>query len=640
MQNFRKLSKNIFFKIILIIVGLSFVFFGIGGFIADMPNSWTIKVGNERIGVKAFQKSLELDRKIIRSIKGNSPEIEKYLSSERFKSDVANRLVRKILIQKVSEDIGAFGSKKLILKTVAEDKNFQDLNGKFDQKKFSEFLKSNGLDEERYFQEVSNEVSAEMILKSIAMANPISLKNAVEIAELNQEKRVVDLINIGKNNVKNIKNLDDEAINKFYNENKANYKTQETREISYIEIDANSYKNDLTISEDDIKKYYESNLSSLFTKQETKNFYHLVFSEEKLAKEFIEKLNKDASQVNIQERFIKLAKELQKKSVKDIAVDNVAKNSLPADIAINVNNLKIDELSQVITSPLGFHVFLLNKINPEEKIAISQVKDEITKTLIAEKKEKSAQDFVSKINDELMGAKKLQEIADKYSVKLTKLDAVSNDGKTSNGLAIKNIEHLDNLLKNIFVANNNLPSKIFPTQNKNKFYAFEINKIEPSRNLELNEVKDKIIADIIDKTKASELAKFVAKIQQEIKQNPALANKIAMQNGLKFESNKIFPRIFYIDLGSSKMPYKSQILEEIFNLNVGEATIAVANEQGDFNIAILREIKTAKLNSADIAQVKKEAVEVFANEIMLEYNDYLSKKFPIKINEKFFKKET
>ena len=139
MEKFRRLAKNIFFKIVLAIVGLSFVLFGISGFITGMPNSWVLKIANEKFSANAFEKALEVDRKIIRSVKGSTPEIEEYLYSEKFKSDLSNRLVRKILIQKISNEIGAFGSKKLILKTVAEDTNFKDKDGRFDHEKFSNF---------------------------------------------------------------------------------------------------------------------------------------------------------------------------------------------------------------------------------------------------------------------------------------------------------------------------------------------------------------------------------------------------------------------------------------------------------------------------------------------------------------------
>jgi len=639
MQAFRKLAKNVFFKIILAIVGLSFVLFGISGFLTGMPNAWVIKIGNEKIGVNSFQKALELDKRIIRSAKGSNPQIEEYLSSNKFSQDVANRLVRKTLIQKVSSEIGAFGSKDLILKTIAKDPNFQDKDGKFDNQKFKQFLSANGLDEERYIQEVTNEVSAEMIMQSLSMALPVNFKNALELEEFSQEKRIADVIVISKDNVQNTTLPSDEELNKFHSENKTKYKTKELREVSLVEIDAKSFEQNLIASTDEINKFYEENLKTLFTVEENKDFYHLIFEDQKSAEEFNKKLNEslDKSKSNLKEQFAKLAKQIQKKSLKDITIEKVFKNSLPAEIAKSVNVLKINELSPIVQSELGFHIFLLNSINPEQQIKLETVKDKISDKIIANKKEKISQETITKINDSLMIAKSLDEVASKFNLKITKLnEAIDSEGLNTNGKNIEEAKNLNDFAKNAFNAKQNQPSKIFSTPEPNLFYALEVNKIIPSRDPEFNEIKSKLTNDFVDAKKQAELTKLVQQIQKEIRDNPAQALAIASKNGLKVERNKIYPRTLYIDLGSSKMPYKNQFLEELFLAKLGSSTPAVSSSQSEYLIGILRAIKPTKLASNEVIEAKKRAVEIFANDIMMEYNDYLQKKYPIEVNNKYF----
>lgn len=111
---------------------------------------------------------------------------------------------------------------------------------------------------------------------------------------------------------------------------------------------------------------------------------------------------------------------------------------------------------------------------------------------------------------------------------------------------------------------------------------------------------------------------------------------IASKNGLKVERNKTYPRNLYIDLGSSKMPYKNQFLEELFLAKLGSSTPAVSSSQSEYLIGIVRNINPAKLASNEVIEAKKRAVEIFANDIMMEYNDYLQKKYPIEINSKYF----
>ena len=374
MEKFRRLAKNIFFKIVLAIVGLSFVLFGISGFITGMPNSWVLKIANEKFSANSFEKALEVDRKIIRSVKGSTPEIEEYLYSEKFKSDVSNRLVRKILIQKISNEIGAFGSKKLILKTVAEDSNFQDKDGKFDHEKFSNFLKNNGLDEERYINEVSNEVSAEMIIQTLSMASPINFKSALEIEEFNQEKRIVDVIKVSKDNVRGIVAPSEEEITKFHAENKALYKTKELRKASYVEIDPKTFESSIVTTPEEIQKYYDDN-KTLFLVEENKDFYHMIFEKKEQAQEFYQKVTSalDATKSNTKEQFAKIAKDFHKKNLKDITLEKITKNALPPEISKVISDLKLNQLSDLVESKLGFHVFLLNNINDSKQIPFDDI---------------------------------------------------------------------------------------------------------------------------------------------------------------------------------------------------------------------------------------------------------------------------
>ena len=642
MEKFRRLAKNIFFKIVLAIVGLSFVLFGISGFITGMPNSWVLKIGNEKFSANAFEKALEVDRKVIRSVKGSTPEIEEYLYSEKFKSDLSNRLVRKILIQKISNEIGAFGSKKLILKTVAEDTNFQDKDGRFDHEKFSNFLKNNGLDEERYIHEVSNEVSAEMIIQTLSMASPVNFKSAIEIEEFNQEKRIVDVIKVSKDNVRGIVAPTDEEITKFHAENKALYKTKELRKASYFEVDPKVFENSLVATPEEVEKYYNDN-QALFSVEENKDFYHMIFEKKEQAQEFYQKIISvlDATKSNTKEQFAKIAKDLHKKTVKDISVEKVTKNALPPEIAKAISDLKLNQLSEIVESKLGFHVFLLNNINESKQIPFAEVKNKINEKLIAEKKDKLLQDSITKINDSLMTSKSLAEVATKFNLKIVAISTPFNvEGRGENNTEIAEAKLLNDLVKNAFALKQNQPSKIFSNEKNGKYYALEIEKIIESRDPELAEIKSKIIADIIDQKNQSELGKLAQQIQKEITENPSQALSIAGRYGLSVERSKTFPRVFYIDLGSSKMPYKNQFLEDLFVTKVGEATKAISVSQGEYLIGVVRQNQKTKFNAEEVQQVKKKAVELLANDIMFEYNQYLQEKYPIEINEKFFGKKS
>ena len=79
MEIFRKLANNFSFKIILGFVALSFVMFGISGFILGNPNSWVAKVGGKTISLNNFNRALNSDKKII-SASTNSQKLHNILN--------------------------------------------------------------------------------------------------------------------------------------------------------------------------------------------------------------------------------------------------------------------------------------------------------------------------------------------------------------------------------------------------------------------------------------------------------------------------------------------------------------------------------------------------------------------------------
>ena len=59
MYLFRKLADTIIFKIILAFVILTFVLFGISGFLLGKSDNWVAKIGNDSIGYDEFFKTLQ-----------------------------------------------------------------------------------------------------------------------------------------------------------------------------------------------------------------------------------------------------------------------------------------------------------------------------------------------------------------------------------------------------------------------------------------------------------------------------------------------------------------------------------------------------------------------------------------------------
>ncbi len=640
MQIFRKLSHSIFFKIILAFVALSFVLFGISNFILGVSNTWVAKIGGDSISYNQFNSALKADRDVIIASSGEREEVVKYLESDRFKSDVLGRLVNQFMIKKLSADFDVVASKKIILESIAKDPAFRNESGKFDNVKFEEFLKRNGLNEERYVREISNNITAMMILQSFSLFAPVNNVEVSLMTNFKEERRVADVVTVTSKDVGEVAAPSDQDLEKFYNSNQAKYALPEFRKVSYLTFSAKNFAKDMQISDEEIKSEYEKNKDQ-FTRPETRNLFNVVFEKEEEAKNFLSKFEAaiGSDKSKSKSEFEKLAKDLAKRDLKKISLNKIAQRDLMPQVGEPVFKLALNDHSQVIESPLGFHVFLVTEIKAAQPLALSEVKDSLKNKLLQGREEKVLQDKITKIDDALLTSNSLAEVSKKFGLELkSESIEIDQNGRNQKGEVLKEAAELSGFSANAFAQKEKQASKVFQSQN-GKFYALFIDEVVASKQQELSSIKSTVLNDYRAQKRQEMLRELAKKIADEIKENPSSAAQVAAKHKVRFDQAREYPRIIYLDFQGQQIPYQDQFVKDLFSLKVGEATSVGAQADDQFVIGILRQIKKSNIDGVRIEQAKVRASEEFRNEIMSEYNAYLMSRFPVKTNDKVFGKK-
>lgn len=632
MELFRKLADNIFFKILLGFVALSFVLFGISEFIFGNPNNWVAKVGGTTIGYNSFNKALQADREIIQA-SSNGAEVAQFLESDEFKSEVLGRMVNKIMIEKLRERLGVEASKKLIFQAIAKNHNFKNAAGKFDHDLFKKFLAQNRLTEERYIAEVSAEIEAMMIIQTLALVSPINEAAAFELEDLKQEKRLADVITISEKNLKSAAAPTKEEIAKYFDNNKSKYVAPEFRSVAYIQFSKQDFASEYKVSKEEIVAQYHANKDQL-TRPETRNFFHVLFEKEEVAKDFLAQLNSATGDKKVE--FVKLAKSLAKKDLAAISLKNISQKDLLPELTQSVFKLQLAQHSEVLKSPLGFHIFLLTEIKEPQLIPLAQVEQSIKSQLVQSKYEKLLQEKISAIDDLLLTSNSLEEVAKKFGLKISKTVKIDAANKNEVGHEVSEIKDLKEFASNVFLAKKGQTSKIFYAKNSESFYAFKVEEVQPARQKTVEEVSAQIDAELSKENRSKALRLLSATIATEVAASPEKFTEIAAKNNLKIEKNREFPKSYFIKSGDREIPYQNAFLTGLFKLQVGQATDLVPAGEGEFVVGILRQVKRGKAGAAQLAATRESAMENFKTEILQEYNKILLEENPVKINEKFF----
>lgn len=640
MQLFRKLAGNIFFKIILAFIALSFVLFGVSGFVLNGPNTWVAKVGSKTIGYGEFNKELQKTRDLVLQ-NNKSEEALKYLDSDQFKSDVLGRLVNGIIVEKLREDFGVEASRKLILGAIAKDINFRGKDGKFDRKAFQTFLDKNGIDEEKYLSFIESDVVATMIIQSMSLASPINESFVVDREEFKQEKRFADVIKISDKNVGKVATPDAEALNKFFEANKKSYTAPEMRKVSFLRFSQRDFVKDLQIKDDEILAEYEKNKDNL-QRPESRSVYHILFDKEEAAKDFIQKLDAAAGsdKSKLGATFLKLAKELQNKDAKAVTLKNVTQKDMIADLSDPIFKLSVGQHSESLKSPLGFHVFLLNDIKKAEAIPFAEAKEQIKKSLLQGREEKVMQSKVSEIDDAILASNSLSETAKKFnlSANLNSVE-INQAGQNPKGDASAAINGLDEFPQHAFTLKKDEASKLFFSKTGNEYFAIKVEEITPAREKTFEEVKAQVTADLTKLNQAKAAEKLAKTVAEELKANPQNFAAIVAKYKLNVDKNKQIARVSYINYQGHQIPFVDKFATTLFGLKVGGVTEEIQTGDNNFVIGVLRSVQKGIVAGPVLEAAKTEAVNSFKNEVLQGYNAFVMKKYPVKVNEKVLGKK-
>jgi parvulin-like peptidyl-prolyl isomerase len=158
---------------------------------------------------------------------------------------------------------------------------------------------------------------------------------------------------------------------------------------------ANAYK-DIEVSDSEVAGYYEANLKEFQRNEEIQLFQILVKDRDKLLGIRSELLSQPS-------RFEEIARSV---SVSPEAANGGAmgffeKGMLPQEMEEVVFSLKVNEISPIVESPYGFHLFKITQKKKSRRLLLAAVKDEIRSKLLSAKMSAAYIQFLQKLKTEI-----------------------------------------------------------------------------------------------------------------------------------------------------------------------------------------------------------------------------------------------
>ena len=457
-------------------------------------------------------------------------------------------------------------------KSIIQTPQFQ-IEGVFNEDVYEAQVNSNGYTKDGYVDLITDMYASEVFRNSLVTTNFVTQKEIYKLVSLLEQTSDIRFTKISFDGLKSEIINTDEELTDYYNNNNINFYSEEKRNFSYLILDQSNYESKVNVPDDYIKNAYEEYLTRYEESAQTR-----------IAHIMIEKNNYESrdlafaaiNNVNIMllagEDFAKLASQYSEDIVTKEEggdLDYFQQDIFPIEFENAIENLALNDTSNIIELDDTFHILKITEINIQESPPEDQVKEQLKNELIQTESFALMQDDFNDLEDMIFNNASLAEIATDLSKNIEVSDYYSvNDF---------NFSIDDPQIKDYLFSLDSMINEIHTIELGDIILLMSINTIVSPKLKPYDDVKDEV-NNFLTESKAIEK---IALMDVELNSIENESDKIDFINSYKYLSNDDFVEV---KRDSSLLP--REVLTNIFNEMPGEVISVNANNGDRYTINI------------------------------------------------------
>ncbi|MET4294611.1 peptidyl-prolyl cis-trans isomerase D [Bradyrhizobium sp. LB8.2] len=533
LRGMRKASSNWLGKTIMaIVMGVLIISFGVWG-IADIfkgfGQSTVAKVGGTEISLNEFRQTYtdrlqQISRQFGRPL---SPEQARAFGLDR---QVLQQTIAEAALDEEARRLGLGQSDDQIRQVIMNDPNFKGVGGSFDPNRFQAVIRNVGYTEQRYVSE-QRKVSLRRQITGTIGAGLEPPKTMLDVlTRFQNEQRAIEFVRLDAAQAGTIDAPSPEALAAYFEDHKVQFRAPEYRKIAFVVVSPEEIGKWSEVSDDDAKKVFDQRKDRLGT-PEKRQIQQIVFANAAEAQAARERLTSGTS-------FEDLGKE-RGLSASDVNLGLVTKSSLDPAVGDAVFALPAGEISQPIQGRLGTSIVKVDKIEPGNEANYASVAADIKREIATERARVKVADLRDKMEDERGGGASVIDAAQKLGLTAVTIDAVDRSGRTPNGQPVSNIPQGLDVVSQAFNTDVGVDNDSISF--KGGYVWYDVVAITPSRDRNLDEVRDQVEARWRQDQIATKLKAKATEMVQKLESGGKLADEAAAI-GAKVETATGFKR--------------------------------------------------------------------------------------------------
>ncbi|MDA9446683.1 MULTISPECIES: SurA N-terminal domain-containing protein [Bradyrhizobium] len=533
LRGMRKASSNWLGKTIMaVVMGVLIVSFGIWG-IADIfkgfGQSTVAKIGSTEISLNEFRQIYtdrlqQISRQFGRPL---TPDQARAFGLDR---QVLQQTIAEAALDEEARRLGLGQSDDQIRQVIMNDPNFKGVGGSFDANRFQAVIRNFGYTEQRYVAE-QRKVSLRRQITGTIGAGLEPPKAMIDVlTRFQNEQRAIEFVRLDAAQAGQIDAPSPETLAAYFEDHKVQFRAPEYRKISFVVVSPEDIGKWSEVSDEDAKKVFEQRKDRLGT-PEKRQIQQIVFPNVTDAQAARERLVGGMS-------FEDLGKE-RGLSASDVDLGLVTKSSLAAAVGDAAFALPAGEISQPIQGGLGVAIVRVDKIEPGKEADYASLAGDIKREIATERARVKVADLRDKMEDERGGGASVIDAAQKLGLTAVTIDAVDRSGRAPNGQPVANIPQGLDVVSQAFNTDVGVDNDSISF--KGGYVWYDVLAITPSRDRNLDEVRDQVEARWRQDQIATKLKAKATEMVQKLEAGGKLADEAAAI-GTKVETATGFKR--------------------------------------------------------------------------------------------------
>ena len=605
-------------RVLAVLLIISFAAWGIEdmlratGLPTDVAEVGATKITANEFGA-AFRRQVEGLRRTL------GPDVDSEQARDLGVADsTLDGLISRRLLDLYAQENGIIVGDDQVVRRLRAEPAFHGPDGGFDRTIFHSALSRIGISEQRYVEDLRQEIKMSHLTGVLRSASVAPDPLVRSLYHYRNDKRVARFVEIGRPLESTLTPPSDSALTDFHKENAAAFTAPERRDLTALSLDPKDVAAEIEPAEEDLRAEYENRLQQLSI-PERRNISQIVVGDEPAARRALEALRSGRAISDVARAVAGMDEEA-------VSLGLLARDDLPQEVADAAFALQTNIPSEPVRSPVGWHILLVDRIEPGRTPGFAETRAKIREDLAREQAVDAIVKLANQVEDTLAGGATLEEAAGQVNAKLLRFRSVERSGRSVDGDPEDGLLVLRRFLAAAFETNPAEVSDLVDTSSGG-YFIVRVDRVVPPALEPFDKVRKEVAAAWrFDRLNAA-AKRRAEKLLGEVKSGRSF-DTAAREFGLTVKTSSPFTR--FEQGGDTALP--SSLAAELFSAKQGE--VALGATEAGYAVAVLDRVEPASPSSdkEEFDEIRNEVKAAMAGDLLSQYTTALRGIYPVSVN--------